>query len=166
MSHFPHIETTRSWRLVCLVAFFPFLTIWHHAVFHHSQCILNPQRALDYSFESISHLLTTNPAIYAAGTMCLMCYYLGNRLSRYRYLLVFFCIAFAPLTIWIVDIPFTGRFICRTLHDDRFMLFADTPLRSRYFYLLGATLFTGLLFPFRGRRFLKSKDTSLSQPTD
>ena len=151
MSHFPHIETTRSWRLVCIAAFLPLMTIWHHAVFFRPQCILNPQRAVDYTFESITHLLTTNPAIYVAGFMCIACYYLGNRLMQYRYLLVLFCIAFAPLALWIVDIPFTERWICRTLHDDQIMLFADTPLRSRYFYLLGATLFTGLFFRYRGR---------------
>ena len=151
MSDFPHIQTTRSWRLVCIAAYLPLLTLWHHVVFFRPQCVLNPLSADDYTLQSVTKLLTTNPAVYVAGVTCIACYYLGNRLMHYRFLLVLFCIAFAPLTLWIVDIPFTERFICMTLHDDRIMLFADTPLRSRHFYLLGAALFTGLFFRYRGR---------------
>ena len=71
----PHIEATRSWRLVCVAAFLPFLSIWHHMVFFRPQCLLNPQHVADYTINSVTHLITSNPAVSVAGITCLASYY-------------------------------------------------------------------------------------------
>jgi len=56
-----------------------------------------------------------------------------------------FLIGFAPLSIWIWDIPMSGRMICRSFHDNKLILPLLGPLHSRHLYLLGTIVWLGIL---------------------
>ena len=56
----------------------------------------------------------------------------------------YFLIAFLPLTIWVWDIPFTSRFICRHFHDNKLLLLGYS-IKSRYFYVIGIVIYFSFL---------------------
>jgi hypothetical protein len=59
--------------------------------------------------------------------------------------------AFAPLSIWIWDIPFTERIVCKIFHDGRFSVLGYT-LRTTTWYIAGTIAYAGLVFTSYARR--------------
>ena len=53
-------------------------------------------------------------------------------------------LSFLPLSIWIWDIPFSGRYICSNFHDAQVMIAGVIPLTTKYFYALGIVLYLAL----------------------
>jgi hypothetical protein len=134
----------------CVLAIIPLTAIAHHAVFYPTTCMLNPFGP-DYSPAVLSRWLTRDPSLLFAILLFLGIHRAGNLYPSLRHLVPAFVIAFLPLSLWIWDIPFTGRYICAHFHDFHVMLTDDVSLRSRHFYLLGALLFAGQV-GFRGLR--------------
>ena len=131
----------RWWRLLCVLTTIPITAVLHHAIFFRSQCMLNPFFATDYTSASILIWLSRDPSLPWAAVAAMTIYYLGTRHSFLRVCIAPVFVSFLPLSLWIWDVPFTGRFICHHLHDEKILLMSGIPLRSWFFYLLGAILY-------------------------
>jgi hypothetical protein len=119
---------------VALACFFPLTAILHHAFFYHPTCILNNFGA-DYTLDVVARWLRADPSPYvgllgAMGTFALALYSPLLRIAALA-----FAIATIPLSIWIWDIPFTGRIICHLAHDGR------APVNSFDFYIVAVIAF-------------------------
>src|SRR5262245_24065987 len=108
--------------------------------------MLDPFELRDYSLGAIRELLVSDPALPIGFVASLALWFAGARSGLVRDLALAFTLAFAPLAIWIWDIPLTQRVICMHLHDHRAFL------RSRHLYALGAVLFPVLVLWLRRRK--------------
>lgn len=124
----------KIWLLIALLTIIPLAAIFHHAIFFRPTCMLNPFGP-EYSPEVIATWLRNDPSISLAIIGALMLYALGLYLPILRLWVLAFVIAFLPLSVWIWDIPFTGRAICHLFHDGR------TPIRTRHLYITGAVMY-------------------------
>ena len=129
-----------GWILICAVAFFPIAATLHHGFFWASTCMLNPFGP-DYSLETVAHWLTNDPSPTVAAIMVVTLGIWGRSFRILRTILAVFILAFLPLTLYVWDIPGTGRWICENFHDLKFALPGGLPLRGRHLYFLGAALF-------------------------
>lgn len=146
MTHDPVDETgSARWHLICSALVIPLGAIFHHAVFYRPTCMLNPIRGQDYTLTVVIQWLSRDPSVYLAIIVAFITFKLGKRVSLIRLIAPFFLIAFLPLSLWIWDIPFTGRTICKHFHDERVLLADGVPLQSRHLYALGLLLFSGML---------------------
>jgi len=144
---------SRNWLISCVVLMIPVAAIAHHAIFYHSVCMIKPFDEMGYTYNGVSLWLRRDPSLYMAGLLSMLTYSVGLRIPSIRILVVVFIVSFIPLTVWIWDIPFSSRWICRTAHDGRMMLAEGVPLKSRHFYLLGMSLFgVSMLVLSRRRR--------------
>lgn len=132
------------WVAQSLALFIPFAAILHNALFFRPTCMLKPIGP-DYDAEAVGKLLRHDPslALAAAAALCVCLAGLALRGSIVRAWVPGFLIGFAPLSLWIWDVPFAGRPICKYWHDERLVLPLLGPLHSRHLYLLG--LFITLL---------------------
>jgi hypothetical protein len=121
----------RIWKLTAVLTFFPIAAILHNRVFSTHLCILN-LIGDDYTPSVLASWLRSDPSPWLALVASVGAYFLGNWKKAIRAWGAAFVVAFLPLSVWLWDIPFTGRVVCRVLHDGR------TWLSSRHFYLLGA----------------------------
>jgi hypothetical protein len=134
-----------TWVAICMVLVIPLTAIFHHAIFYRPTCMLNPIKGADYSLEVVAHWLLRDPSIYAAAFVAAVTYEVGLYRRALRIFVAPFIVSFAPLSIWIWDIPFTGRAVCSNFHDQQIFLAEGVPLLSRHFYLLGFVIFGILL---------------------
>jgi hypothetical protein len=119
----------RTW--LAWLTILPFTAILHNAIFYHPQCLLNP-----FGPESLSAYeawFFRDPSLGWAVVAATLTWVLAPRSA-----VIWFLIAFAPLTVWIWDIPGSGRFICRHFHDGKLILPILGHVGSRDFYMLGA----------------------------
>lgn len=128
------------WALACVLVVPPLAAILHHVVFYRATCMLN-DFGPEYGLMTVGLWLSRDPSLWVAMLIALAAYQLGNRLTGLRPLAIPFVLAFLPLTLWIWDLPFTGRIICHYLHDDQLLLAEGVPFKSRYLYLAGAGVF-------------------------
>lgn len=133
----------RWWTLTCILLVLPLGAIAHHAVFYHGQCMLNPFKGSDYSDPStLWAWISRDPSLPWAIVLAFSTYFVGRSCSMVKLLAACFLVAFLPLSLWIWDIPFTGRYI-EQFHDSRLQVLGLTVM-SRHFYELGMLLFAGL----------------------
>jgi hypothetical protein len=81
--------------------------------------------------------LSRDPSLPWAILFALLTFWLGIREPRLRPLVLACLIGFAPATLWVWDLPFSGRLICHTFHDERVVLPLLGPLHSKHLYILG-----------------------------
>jgi hypothetical protein len=134
------------WRLVCAAAVLPLSAILHHVVFFPKTCMLNPfWKGGDGAW---LRLLGHDPALPVAFFLALLLFGLGRALPAVRSHVALFGVAFAPLALWLWDLPFSERVIHAHLHDLRVVVHG-VALQSRHFYALGVVLYVGLLLARR-----------------
>jgi hypothetical protein len=104
--------------LLSLWSFFPLTAMLHHAVFYKPTCILN-NFGPDYTPDVIMAWLSLDPSPYVASIGALLIFMGAMRYPALRLAVLASLIATIPLTIWIWDIPFTERIVCRLGHDGR-----------------------------------------------
>jgi hypothetical protein len=121
------------WGLVALLTTIPIAAVFHHAIFFRPTCMLNYFGA-DYHFDVILGWLRNDPSLPLAIVVAIVVWVTGIYRPQIRVWAASFVIVFIPLSIWIWDIPFTGRVICGTFHDGR------TWIHTRHLYLLGIVL--------------------------
>ena len=92
-----------------------------------------------YDWPTLKAWLSRDPSLPWAIGCSIMIYYCGKKNLTLRVLAKSFFFSFIPLAIWIWDIPFTGRFICKHFHDGKLVIYG-TIISSRYFYMFGAAL--------------------------
>jgi hypothetical protein len=115
-------------------SFFPLTAVLHHAIFYRPTCILN-NFGPEYTLPVVAGWLSSDPSPYLAligafAVFALALYYPALRLAVLAALM-----ATLPLTIWIWDIPFTGRIVCQLGHDGRAMI------NSQDLYIFAAIVF-------------------------
>lgn len=125
--------------LIALLSVLPFAAILHHAVFFRHTCMLNSFGASDYTLHWTSVWLRSDPSLPFAITIALILYLVGRSRPRLRKATKYFNIAFAPLALWIWDIPGSGRIICHHFHDGRIAL------HSLHLYVLGLVIWLALV---------------------
>jgi hypothetical protein len=132
---------SQPWITACVLLVLPVAAIAHHLVFFPQTCMLNSFAARDYDLAGVSAWLSRDPSLYLATIVAVATFHLGQRFPSLRSLVLPFVIAFAPLALWIWDLPGTGRFVCAHLHDNRIFLIDGSPLRTLHLYLFGAALY-------------------------
>ncbi len=138
-------------RLGCLALVFPLTAILHQTVFFPKMCMLNKLGA-DYTPEVIAKWLSRDPSLALAALLAWSFYRLADRYRSLRVFLIPFLVGFAPLCVWVWDIPFTGRAICASMHDKQIVFPGGGYLRNRHLYVLGAIVFGALSSWFWLRR--------------
>lgn len=138
-------QTGAWWIAICLLAVIPLTAILHHLIFYFPTCMLNPVEGSDYTPSILYKWLSRDPSLPWAIVCMVIVYHIGNFLHWMRYLVAPAFLSFLPLSIWIWDIPFTGRFICHHFHDGRLMFMSGYPVKSKYFYLIGIVLYCSFL---------------------
>jgi hypothetical protein len=133
------------WAISCALCIIPLTAILHHAIFYRSNCMLNPFGP-EYTPRVIWTWLSNDLSLPCAAIIALVFYGIGLRFRSFRFLVAPIFLSFLPLSIWIWDIPFTGRVICRLFHDNRVMITANMPLKTRQFYIVGALMYLVFLF--------------------
>ena len=124
---------------IALACFFPLTAVLHHAFFYNPTCILN-NFGQDYTLRVVMLWLRSDPSPWLAllgamGTFALSLYSPAFRLAALA-----FAIATIPLSLWIWDIPFTGRIICRLGHDGR------SPVNTHDLYIFAAIAFAPIWY--------------------
>lgn len=136
----------KSWATQCAALAIPGTAIFHQAVFYRHNCLLN-QFGEEYTLESVGLFLTRDPSLPWALLVALLTYQLGMH-SRFAKLLRLvalpFFLGFLPFSLWIWDIPFAGRPVCKNWHDGRLVLPLIGPLRSVHVYALSMLLTAAL----------------------
>ena len=151
-----------GWRAACAISVIPITAILHHAFFYHTRCMLIPFGP-DYTLEVISLWLANDASLPVAILLALAGYQLGNRFRGLRMLMIPFIVAFIPVSLWVWDIPFSGRVICMTLHDHRFMLADGVPLKGRHLYLFGVLFFaSSMAFRLRAGREAPAREVEIA----
>ena len=125
-------ETTKSWKILSVFLVIPFAAILHNALFYRTTCMLNPFGGAYYDVSVLLGWLSRDPSLPWAIVGATFVYHLGMRYEKVKILAAPIFVSFLPLSLWIWDIPFTGRFICHHFHDDK-LLFLGHPIKSRYF---------------------------------
>lgn len=119
-----------------LLVFFPLTAVLHHAVFYRPTCILN-HFGEDYYPAVVLDWLTRDPSPWIAAVLTAALWFAARRWRWLNRWSLAFVLAFLPLTIWIWDIPFSGRVICDLGHDGRW------PIRTLYLYAFGLVALVG-----------------------
>lgn len=138
------------WGTLCVLLVIPFTAVLHHAVFFRPTCMLNHFNATDYNLEGLRLWLSGDPSLYVALVVAVLVWFAGRRLEFVRLLAAPFWVSFLPFSIWIWDIPGSGRLICKLCHDGRVVLpLLDLTVRTRHLYLAGIVAYavlSGLTF--------------------
>jgi hypothetical protein len=96
-------------------------------VFDRHRCILETHGD-DYTVESVRQLFLRDPSFPWAVAAMVLLYHWGKRWGGLRTAVVPAFAATIPLSIWLWDIPFSGRVVHSHLHDGRIVLPGGTKL--------------------------------------
>jgi hypothetical protein len=140
--------------MLALGSFFPLTAILHHAIFYRPTCILN-NFGSEYTLSVLAAWLTADPSPYIALILSLAVFAMAMYYPGLRLAVVAFLIATIPLSIWIWDIPFTGRFVCHWGHDGR------SAINSQDLYIFAAISF-GPIWYFLWRKSIASSQGTAS----
>jgi len=121
-----------AWLFVSLASILPLTAVLHHAVFCPYTCILQPLTTTDYSSPVMIRWLRSDPAPTIALVIASGMFIIGRLSERVHLPVVALLVVTAPLTLWIWDVPFTSRVVCRFLHDGR------AGVHTRHLYLTAA----------------------------
>ena len=158
-----HSANRAWWGTIGVLLVIPFTAVLHHAVFYRPTCMLNHFNATDYNLEGLRLWLSGDPSLYVALVAAVLVWLVGRRWEVVRLLAAPLFVSFIPLSLWIWDIPGSGRLICRLCHDGRVVLpVLDHTVRSRDLYLVGIAayvLLLGLTYLAR-RRFPRTANTA------
>lgn len=125
--------------LLAFASFFPITAVLHHAIFFKPTCILN-NFGSEYTPTVIMIWLSLDPSPYV-GLICAVAVFIAAVYYPPLRLAILACvIATIPLTVWIWDIPFTGRIVCMWGHDGR------SPINSIDLYLFAAIAFVPIWY--------------------
>jgi hypothetical protein len=154
----PFPERAGLWKAIAMFCFFPVCAALHHLVFYRNMCMLNSIGA-DYHPGVVLMWLSRDPSPWVGAIIAVITYVAGTRFTTLRILVAPLVIASIPLSIWIWDIPFTGRTVCYALHDGRLRI-GSFPVTTGTFYVLSMAIYIGLL----SYRALAARATSRDAP--
>jgi hypothetical protein len=130
------LETEKqTWKIACALSVLPIVATLHHTLFYPHTCILDPFGP-DYIPSVIYDWLSRDPSLPWSICIMALAYGIGNRYLGFRILIYPVFVSFLPLSLWVWDIPFTNRTICRHFHGGK-LIFNGISITRRYFYLFG-----------------------------
>lgn len=128
------------WRACCGAAVLPVAAILHQVVFYRHACMLNCVGP-DYSWDVVARWLARDPSLPWAIVALALLHLLGGRAAWMRLCVAPVFASFVPVALWVWDLPGSGRIVCRTLHDGRYLLPGGQPLRSVHVYAASGLIF-------------------------
>jgi hypothetical protein len=133
-------ESRLYWIILCSLSVIPLTAILHHALFYSHTCILDPFGP-EYTPAVVHKWLSRDPSL--PWSICIMAFafYIGSHYPWFKILVSPAFVSFLPLSLWVWDIPYTERYICRHFHGGRLKIFGDIPLTRRYFYIFGLLVY-------------------------
>lgn len=137
----PLLVSSLSWCAWSVALFLPVTAVLHHAVFFRGSCMINPF-GQEYTRDAVRRWLAQDAAPrWGALAVALVCAAgLWLEAPAFQIAVRSIVIGFAPLSLWIWDIPGSGRWICRHFHDDLWVLPVLGPVRTRHLYALSVAL--------------------------
>ena len=131
-------DRLESWHAACILLAIPLTAMLHHLLQGH-RCMLETY-GTDYNFAALKQLFLRDPSLPWAIVAMVVAYHLGKAWPLLRQAAAPAFAALLPLTIWLWDIPFSGRFVCHHLHDGRVHL-AGVRLNTTWIYALCLLLY-------------------------
>ena len=123
------------WFTACAASVIPLTAAFHHLVFDKSRCILETH-GRDYNLASVRDLFLKDPSLPWAIVAMVVVYRVGKKFRALRTAVVPAFCASLLFSLWLWDIPFSGRAIHRHWHDKHLLLPAGIPLSTKLFYIL------------------------------
>lgn len=142
-----HQAGERWWLLLCVALFIPVAAAFHHLIFSPHQCLL-AEIGYDYDPVTVVAWLKRDPSPAWAAVAVLALHWAGLRSRWARWIRLIAApvfVSFVPLSVYLWDIPFTNKVICRLYHDGKLVLFGSTALRTAHLYVLGFVSWGALL---------------------
>lgn len=148
-------DTNRlTWIIASVLSVIPLTAILHHSMFYPHTCILDPFGP-DYMPSVVYDWISRDPSLPWSIIIMTLAYNIGNRYHKFRILILPVFVSFLPLSLWVWDLPFTNRTICRHFHGGRLVIFGDIPLTRRYFYIFGFVLWLSFVIYLNQKRKAK-----------
>ena len=133
-SGFRSPDRVSVWPAACVLLVIPLTAVIHH-LFHNHNCMLNGLGE-DYTPGAMKALLLNDPSLPWAIAIMMFIHHAGKRVCWLRRAVVPAFAASIPLSVWLWDIPFTGRYIHRTFHDGAACIAPGVPLSTKWIYAL------------------------------
>ena len=109
------------WRVVCVLSVLPVAALLHYGVFHRPTCMLN-NFGHEYTPAVVGAWLMRDPSLPWAIAAMVAAHWIGARVLLARALVAPGFITGLLFTLWIWDVPFTGRVVCDHFHDKGFVV--------------------------------------------
>jgi hypothetical protein len=130
----------RLWLLTSAGFWIPLTAMLHHLVFHRPNCMLQ-YFGPEWDFATFAYWLWTDPSPWVAALGVMALRWGSERFPAIRSFAGRFFVSFLPLSLWIWDIPGTGRAICAHFHDGKVEFAVGVPLRALHLYLVCSLIF-------------------------
>lgn len=130
------------WRMTCVLSVIPVAAALHHAVCYYQRCMFQPfSSSYEVTWSVAWEWLKHDPSVPWAILAAILIHRVGRRIRAVKILMAPLFISFAPLSLWVWDIFFLDRPICRMFHDGRLEVWKGFPVRGWHFYVLGVCLY-------------------------
>lgn len=149
-TQWPFPDKRRWWYAISALSILPVTAVLHHLVFFRGMCMLN-KIGNDYTLATIRRWLSIDPSLPIGIAIAVLILVAGLYWKWVRTIVSPGVVATIPLTLWVWDIPFTGRIICDSFHDGRLRLGDSTVVTTGWMYMASAILYL-ILMLYRDRR--------------
>lgn len=119
------------WRIVCVLSVLPVAALLHYGVFHRPTCMLN-NFGHEYTPAVVATWLKADPSLPWAIAAMVAVHWIGARMLLARALVAPGFITGLLFTLWIWDVPFTGRVVCDHFHDKGFFIASGVALGTKH----------------------------------
>ncbi len=145
-------SSDRWWLATCIATAVPVTAALHHLLFYRPSCMLNPFGP-DYTLPIVWTWLSRDPSLPWAIISLITTYAIGKKRPWIKVFIAPIFLSFLPLSLWIWDVPFSGRMICANFHEGRVMISKGLVLRTKHFYAIGIVLYLVLIaYAIRNKR--------------
>lgn len=132
------------WLRTCALLVVPGTAVLHHALFFPRTCVWVPFEGESNRTTDLKRFLREDASLAWAVALASATYRLGLRRPKVQRLCAPLFTGLLPLSLWIWDVPFTRRAVCRHLHDGNLAV-GGLRVRSAHVYSLSAALYAALL---------------------
>ena len=99
----------------------------------------------DYTLATIRRWLSIDPSLPLGTAIALLVLLAGLHWKSIRSFVAPAVVATIPLTLWVWDIPFTGRIICDSFHDGRLRIGDSTVVTTGWMYIASAIAYVVMM---------------------
>jgi len=135
---------SRRWLRTCRLLVVPYTAVLHHALFFPGTCLWVPFEATPHRTTDLRRFVREDGSLVWSIALAAATYRLGQRRPKVQRLFGPLVTGLLPLSLWIWDVPFSERAMCRYLHDGKLSI-KGCPVRTAHIYSLSAILYMVLL---------------------